>query len=102
MLVNAKIEKAGLYYNGHYRSCAIMLELELREGGASLEIPVDLTEEFMEMFKDELDLENGAFVNDLEGVPVVLKTDGDRFGKIVAIGSILANEDELLDLNGSD
>ena len=101
MLVNAKIEQVGLYYNGHYRHCSLRLVLRTRCGGASIELPVDKTEEFMEMFKAELDLENGVFVSNLKDVPVVLKTDGknEYAGEIKAIGNILASEDELMPLD---
>ena len=101
MLVNAKIERAGLYYNGHYRHYSLRIVLKMMRGrGAFIELPIDRTEEFMEMFEDELDLENGVFVGDLKGVPVLLKTNGeDGYGKIVAIGSILATEDELMPID---
>ena len=101
MLVNAKIEEAGLYYNGHYRHCSLRIVLRTRGGGASIELPVDRTEEFMEMFADELDLQNGVFVSDLKDVPVVLKTDGknEYAGEIKAIGNILASEDALMPLD---
>ena len=100
MLVNAKIEQAGLYFDGHYRRYYIMVVLETRGGGASIKIPVDKTGDFMDVFRGELDLENGAFVNELEGTPVVLKlkSDNEHSGEIVAIGDILASEDELFEL----
>jgi hypothetical protein len=98
MMVNAKIEKVGLYYNGHYRHYSLRIELKTRGGGASIELPLDRTPELMEMFEADLYPEDGVFVGDLKGVPVVLKLDGDNEyqGRIVAIGSILANEDEML------
>ena len=99
MLINAKIRKAGLYFNGHFNTYSIRIILDIRGGGAAVEIPVEKTEEFMSMFSDELDLENGVFVHDLKGVPVVLKTADNRYSKIVAIGNILATEDELMNLN---
>jgi len=97
MLVNAKINQAGLYFDGHSGRYCIMVVLETRGGGASIKIPVEKTGELMKAVGDELDLENGVFVNQLEGVPVVLKLDGDREfqGKIVAIGDILSSEDEM-------
>ena len=95
--INAKIKNAGLYYNGHYRHYTFRVELETRGGGASIEFPVERTEEFMEMFENDLDIENGVFASDLAGVPVVLGTEA-RFGKIIAIGNILADEDEFMDL----
>lgn len=101
MLINAKIEEVGLYYNGHYRHYSLRIVLRTRGGGASIELPVDRTEEFMEMFEDELDLENGVFVSDLKDIPVVLKKDGNNeyAGEIKAIGNILASEDELMPLD---
>lgn len=101
MMVNARIEQAGLYYNGHYRHYSLRIVLKTRGGGASIELPVDRTEELIEMFEDDLDLENGVFVGDLKDVPVVLKLDGDNEyqGRIVAIGNILASEDEMLYLD---
>lgn len=98
MLINAKIEQAGLHYNGYYKHCSIRIDLITRGGGASIELPVEWTKGLMEMFEDDLDLENGVFVSDLKGVPVVLKLDGDNTyqGRIVAIGNILSNEDEML------
>ena len=98
MLVNAKIKKAGLYYDGHFNCCSVGVELKTRGGGAIIRFPVEKTTEFMDMFDEELDLENGVFINDLEGVPVVLKLDGDTEfqSKIVAIGSILASEGEMM------
>lgn len=98
MLVNAKIKNAGLYYDGHYRHYDFRVELETRAGGASIEFPVERTAEFMEMFKNDIDLENGVFASDLAGIPVVLGTEA-RFGKIIAIGNILASEDELMPLD---
>lgn len=95
--INAKIKNAGLYYDGHYRHYAFRVELETRGGGASIEFPVERTEEFMEMFKNDLDLENGVFASGLSGIAVVLGTEA-RFGKIIAIGNILAAEDEFMDL----
>ncbi len=102
MLVNAKIKKAGLYYNGHYRYSAIRLELETRGGGGSVEFPAEKVGQLMRLFNRELDLENGVFLNDLAGLPVVLETSGDGYQTFVAIGDILANENELMpieDLN---
>ena len=101
MLVNAKIEEAGLYYDGHGRCCSLRIVLRTRGGGASINLPVERTEEFMEMFKEELDLENGVFVSDLKDVPIVLKTDGknEYAGEIKAIGNILSSEDELMPLD---
>lgn len=100
MTINAKIEKAGLYYNGHYNHCAIRVELKTRGGGASIEFTIEKAKEFMDMFDEELDLENGVFINDLEGVPVVLKLDRDKEfqSKIIAIRSILSSEDEMMDI----
>ena len=98
MLINAKIEQAGLYFNGSYNRYCIRIVFRTRGGGASIELPVERTSELMSMFDDELDLENGVFVSDLEDIPVVLKLDGNNEygGKIVAIGNILSNENEML------
>ena len=102
MLVNAKIEEIGLYFNGHYNHYCVRIVLEMRGGGGSVEFPVERIEEFMSMFDNELDTENGVFVQELKGTPVVLKTDGDRYGNIVAIGDIMADENELMQLKLED
>lgn len=101
LLVNAKIVKAGLYFNGHYNRCYVRIVLKMRHGAAFIELPIKKTPELMSMFSDELDLENGVFVSDLKGIPAVLKLDGNNEyeGKIVAIGNVLSNENEMLYIN---
>lgn len=96
MLINAKIEEAGLYFNGHYNRYCVRIVLRTRGGGASIELPVERTEELMSMFDKELDLENGVFVSDLKDIPVVLKTTDN--GKIVGIGDIFSDENDVMDI----
>ena len=102
MLKNARIEKIGLYYNGHFNHYEIKVQLKTNGGGAILGFPVEKTRKFMSMFDHELDLENGVYMNELVGVPVVIKIDCDNEygygGKITAIGNILMTEDELMDI----
>lgn len=103
MLKNARIECIGIYYNGHYNHYEIRVQIKTAKGGgATFGFPVEKTIEFMSMFDQELDLENGVYMNELVGVPVLIKIEGnDEFGyggKITAIGNILMTEDELMDI----
>ena len=93
---NAKIEEAGLYYIGHYGTVNVKLDLETRGGGASVTIPIDKIEEFLSMFEDDIDLEDGFYIHHLRGFPVRMLLDGT--GKITAIGDILSEKDEMLKL----
>lgn len=95
---NAKIVEAGLYYIGHFRTACIKIELETRGGGACVTIPVAKVEELLDLFADEVDenIEDGFYVHHLKGLPVRMLLDGT--GKIIAIGDILSEEDEMLKL----
>lgn len=51
---------------------------------------------FVGMFGESIDLENGIFVYELENAPVTVMLNDSN--EVVAIGDILANEDEMMEL----
>lgn len=93
---NAKIVEVGLYYIGHYRTAHIKIDLETRGGGACVTIPTNKIGEFLSIFEDDIDLEDGFYIHHLKGLPVRMLLDETR--KIVAIGNILSEDDEMMKL----
>ena len=95
---NAKIEEAGLYYIGHYRTAYIKIELVTRGGGACVTSPAANVEKLIDLLADDIDknIEDGFYIHHLKGLPVRMLLDGT--GKIVAIGNILSEEDEMMKL----
>ena len=98
MIKNCKIKDAGLVFNAHFNVYYIQVELDFGGGGACITFPVDHAREFVSMFDDELDFEDGAYLHQLKGHPAVVQTDNN--GKIIAIGSFLMKQNELMPIKG--
>lgn len=95
---NARINKIGLFYFGHGHVASIKAEIDGRGWGADITIPFDEIGKFMELFRDEKsisdDIEDGIYINRLNGTPVRVMFEGGRiFSHIIGIGDILADED---------
>lgn len=98
-LENARIEHIGLYYFGHGRELSIKAELAGRGWGSVITIPQKKIGRFVEMFDEELDgqVEDGVYVEELKGKPVRVMFDGQSItSKIIGIGEILCNEDDII------
>ena len=95
-LLNARISDIGLYYLGHGNVLSIKCDLEGRGWGATVTIPMEKVRKFIRMFQDDIDLEDGIYVHELVNAKVRVAQDKDR--KIVALGDILAEEDEMVEL----
>ena len=97
---NAKIEKIGLFYDGHHRKAYVRAELFGRGWGSSVQIPVDKAGKLCEMLHSELDsnIEDGVYIEDLAGAPVRVLLNGASVvnSSIVGIGDLLCSEDEML------
>ena len=96
--MNAKIEEAGLYYIGHFRTAYIKIDLETRGGGACVTIPAANIEKLLDLFADDIEenIEDGFYIHHLKGLPVRLLLDDT--GKIIAFGDIFSEEDEMMKL----
>ena len=100
-LENARIERIGLFYFGHGKQISIQVELEGRGWGSIVPIPQKKIGKFIEMFDDELDgqVEDGMYVEELKGKPVRVMFDGKSItSRIIGIGDILCNEDDIMKL----
>lgn len=98
-LENAKIGNIGLYYFGHGNQLSIRVELDGRGWGSTITIPQNKIGEFMEMFDNELDgrVEDGVYIHELSGTPVRVMFNGKSINsRIVGIGDILCNEDDIM------
>lgn len=96
---NARIERIGLFYFGHGNVLSIQVELGGRGWGSTLTIPQKKIGRFVEMFDEELDgqVEDGVYVEELKGKPVRVMFDGQSINsKIIGIGEILCNEDDII------
>lgn len=95
-LQNARIRDIGLYYLGHGNVLSIKCDLEGRGWGATVTIPMEKVRKFIRMFQDDIDLEDGIYVHELVNAKVRVAQDKDR--RVVALGDILAEEDEMVEL----
>lgn len=96
-LENAKIEDIGLYYLGHGNMTYIRAVLGGRGWGVAIDIPEKKVGAFINMFKDEVDVENGLFLHELAGKPVRVMFDGPGLSaSVIGIGDILSNETDMV------
>lgn len=93
---NARIESVGLYYEGRFNSLYVKCVLDGRGWGAQVNIPMEKMRDFVWMFGESINLDDGIFVYELENTPVtVMLNDSDE---VIAIGDILSSEDEMIRL----
>jgi len=95
-IVNAEIEKIGLYYNGHTCRTDFRIELNGNGWGGTVTIPFGDISEFADMMdkSTRMDFEDGIFLSDLAGTIVQVKMDDN--GKIVELGGPLTDESEFM------
>ena len=91
---NARIESVGLYYEGHFDNLYVKCVLDGRGWGAQINIPMSKVKEFVRMFHDTINLEDGIFVYELENAPITVMLNDAH--EIVAVGDIFATEDEMI------
>ena len=92
--VNAKIRECGLFYLTHYKTWEARAILELPGGGCILTIPENKFGEFVKLFQDDMNIEDGVFFHNFEGRYIRVTFEN---GKAVAIYDLLDRECVVLD-----
>jgi hypothetical protein len=95
-ILNAEIEKIGVYYTSHTQRVDFRIELNGNGWGGTITIPFEDVPEFADMMdkSTRMDFEDGIFLSDLEGTIVQVKMDDN--GKIVELGGPLTDESEFM------